>query len=47
MSDSEEAELSGDEDLDYKASPDKSSESYDSDFSQRSEPEFKITSLSL
>jgi SNF2 family DNA or RNA helicase len=38
MSSSEEAELSGDEDVDYRASPDEASESYDSDFSESSEP---------
>ena len=38
MSSSEEAELSGDEDVDYEASPDEASESYDSDFSESSEP---------
>ena len=36
MSSSEEAELSGD--VDYQASPDEASESYDSDFSESSEP---------
>ena len=38
MSSTEEAELSGDDDFDYKASPDEASESYDSDFSESSEP---------